>query len=199
MAFARRPRRAAQCDAMIERDVIADLRGLADDHASAVINEEPVADLGARMNVDIGQEAAKPRQQPRRKPPAGPPQTMRDAMPDQRVNAGIGQQGFQLAAGGGIAQADAADVLLDQLQQRRTAAAGHPLSGTLTCGHLRHRTWHTSRAIGKPGIADLAPDARDGLARDRALVVDGMLANAGENPAQLDRNLPSTADPRATR
>ena len=88
---------------MIQRDVVADLGGLADHHTGAMIDEEAVPDGGGGMNVDIGQEAAEPRQQARREPPIGPPETMGDAMPDQRMYAGIGQQGFQLAAGGRIA------------------------------------------------------------------------------------------------
>src|SRR6266700_5949639 len=51
--------------------------------------------------------------------------------------------------------------------------------------HLWHRTWRTSRTIGKSGVADLAPDPRDGLARDRTLIVNRMLSNASENPAQF--------------
>src|SRR5271167_3656016 len=43
----------------------------------------------------------------------------------------------------------------------------------------------TSCAIGKPGVASFAPDARDGLARDRAFVTDCMLSNAREDPAQF--------------
>ncbi len=38
-------------------------------------------------------------------------------MPDQRMDAGIGKQGLELVARGGIAQADAADILPDQPQQ----------------------------------------------------------------------------------
>ena len=44
---------------------------------------------------------------------------MGDAMPDQRMHARIGEQGFQFAAGGGVAQTHATDILLDQPQQRR--------------------------------------------------------------------------------
>jgi hypothetical protein len=33
------------------------------------------------------------------------------------MDAGIGQQGFQLATGSGISQTNAADILFDQLQE----------------------------------------------------------------------------------
>src|SRR5688572_3480028 len=46
MALARRPRGAAECDAVIERDVIADLGGLANHDAGTMIDEEPVTDFG---------------------------------------------------------------------------------------------------------------------------------------------------------
>ena len=41
-------RRAAERDALIDRHVVADLGGLADHHAHAVIDEEAPADLRAR-------------------------------------------------------------------------------------------------------------------------------------------------------
>src|SRR6266700_5546768 len=42
-----------------------------------------------------------------------------------------------------------------------------------------------SGAIRETGIANLAPDPRDGLARDRSLVVDRVLANPGQDAALL--------------
>src|SRR5580704_12255866 len=43
-----------QRDAMIERNVLADGGGFADDHAGAMIDEEGFADGGAGMDVDSG-------------------------------------------------------------------------------------------------------------------------------------------------
>ena len=60
MTLAGRPRRAAEGDAVVERHVLADLGGLADDDAGAVIDEEPPSDAGAGMNIDVGQKAAEP-------------------------------------------------------------------------------------------------------------------------------------------
>jgi hypothetical protein len=42
---------------VIERDVLADLGGLADDDAHAVVDEEAAPDRGAGMNLDAGEEA----------------------------------------------------------------------------------------------------------------------------------------------
>src|SRR3546814_20829237 len=47
---------AAERDALIDRDIVADLGGLADDDAETMIDEEVPADLRARMDVDRGQE-----------------------------------------------------------------------------------------------------------------------------------------------
>src|SRR3546814_7188509 len=45
---------AAERDALIDRDIIADLGGLADHDAETMIDEEVPADLRARMDVDRG-------------------------------------------------------------------------------------------------------------------------------------------------
>ena len=44
--------RAAERDALIEQAVVADLRGLADDDAGAVVDDEPSADLGGRVDLN---------------------------------------------------------------------------------------------------------------------------------------------------
>ena len=46
--------RPAQRDALVEVAVIADLRRFADDDAHAVVDEEALADFGARMDLDAG-------------------------------------------------------------------------------------------------------------------------------------------------
>ena len=61
---------AAQGDALVERDVVADDRGLADDDAHAVIDEEAAADLRAGMNLDAGDQAGDLRQDAGHKAPA---------------------------------------------------------------------------------------------------------------------------------
>ena len=48
---------AAERDALVERDVVADDRRLADDHAHAVVDEEALADGGAGVDLDAGEEA----------------------------------------------------------------------------------------------------------------------------------------------
>ena len=44
---------------MIQRDVVTYFSGFTDHYASAVVDKKAAADGGARVNVDIGQGAAK--------------------------------------------------------------------------------------------------------------------------------------------
>ena len=74
---------------MIEGNVIADDRSLADDHAHAVVNEEAFSDLRARMNLYAGDETGELRQGPRRQLPVSPPQAMRQPMQCNRMEARI--------------------------------------------------------------------------------------------------------------
>ena len=56
-------RHAAQGDTLIEGNVVADFRRLADHAAHAVIDEQAAADGGARMDLDPRQHAPDVRQQ----------------------------------------------------------------------------------------------------------------------------------------
>ena len=67
VALALVPGSAAERDAMVERAVVADFGGFADDHAHAVIDEHAAADRGPRVDLDAGQEAA-PVREPAREP-----------------------------------------------------------------------------------------------------------------------------------
>ena len=48
---------AAKRDALVERAIIADDSGLADDDAHSMVDEEPSADLGTRVNFHTRHEA----------------------------------------------------------------------------------------------------------------------------------------------
>ena len=50
---------------MIDQDIVADLCGLADDHAHAVVDEEPSADLRAGVDLDAGDRPGELRQESR--------------------------------------------------------------------------------------------------------------------------------------
>ena len=47
---------AAERHALVERAVVTDLGGLADDDAAAVVNDKPFADLGAGVNLNAGEK-----------------------------------------------------------------------------------------------------------------------------------------------
>ena len=49
---------ASKRDALVERAIIADDGGLTDDDAHGVVDEEPTADLGARVNFHTCHEAS---------------------------------------------------------------------------------------------------------------------------------------------
>ena len=67
--------------------------------------------------------------------------------------------------------------------RNKTTATASP-TGTSTASDMTTSP-AASRAIGKPGVANLPPDARDGLARDGTLVADCMLPYAREDAAQF--------------
>src|ERR1043165_2204865 len=48
---------AAEGDALVEHDVVADFGSFTDDHAHTVIDEEAAADDGAGMDFDAGEKA----------------------------------------------------------------------------------------------------------------------------------------------
>src|SRR5262249_22848060 len=109
MALAVNELRSAERDALIERHVIADLGRLADDGAHAVIDENPLSDDRTRMNFDPRQPAAQMRNEPREHGEISLPETMRQAMDEDGMNAGIGQQDLEPRPGGRIALHDGLD------------------------------------------------------------------------------------------
>ena len=58
---------AAEGHALVERYVVADDGGLADDDAHAVIDEKAAADFGAGMNLDSRDQPRRLRQRARQK------------------------------------------------------------------------------------------------------------------------------------
>ena len=104
---------------LIEPHVAADDRRLADDDAGAVINEEPLADLSAGMDVDAGRRMRVLGDDARDHRDAEIVEFMREAMADDRGEAG-----------------KAEDDLVDALG-RRIALEGGPEVGVEQGAHLR--------------------------------------------------------------
>jgi hypothetical protein len=71
--------------------VVADDRRLADDDAHAVVDEQPLADLGAGVNLDAGEHAAEVGNDARQDGDVGVVQGVGQAVQLPGVEAGIGQ------------------------------------------------------------------------------------------------------------
>src|SRR6185312_573710 len=80
--------RTAQRDVLVDRDVVADFRGFADD-AEAVIEEGPLPDPGAGMDVDRRQEAREMVDQPGEEIEPSVPEPVREAMEAKSPHSGI--------------------------------------------------------------------------------------------------------------
>ena len=63
MPLARLLARAPEGDALIDGDVLADLGGLADDHPRSVVDEQPFAESGSRVDLDAGEQTSDLRHQ----------------------------------------------------------------------------------------------------------------------------------------
>ena len=109
-------RDAAQRDAVIKRDVVADDGGLADHHAGPVVDDEPAADLRARMDLDGRQNLADVGDEPRQQAGGMPPQPMAQPIEQQRMEARIAQYDLEPAPGRRIAGLERHDILLEPLE-----------------------------------------------------------------------------------
>ncbi len=83
---------------MIQRHVVADLSGLADDRAKAVIDEETPADLRARMDLDARREAGDVAHESAQPLEAVGPERMRDPVHPHRMEPGIEQNDLPYGA-----------------------------------------------------------------------------------------------------
>ena len=81
---------ATQRHALVDRHIVADLGGFADDH-EPVIDEEIAPDRRAGMNVDRGGEAREMVDRARQEIEPGAKQPVRDAVIAERPDAGIQQ------------------------------------------------------------------------------------------------------------
>src|SRR5208283_3968826 len=108
----------AQCDPLVERDVIAHLGSLADNHSHAVIDEKAAADDGAGMDLDSREPARELRECAGQKKHAVLPQPVMDAVPPQRVQAGVEQHDLEPRPRRGIAFEYRGDVFAHQSEVR---------------------------------------------------------------------------------
>src|SRR6185312_17184819 len=107
------PGDAAERDAVVERAIVPDLRGLADHDTHAVVDEDAAADDGAGVDLDAREEARHVRREAREPAQSPAPVRVGDAVQLQRMEAGITREHLPDGPGGGIALEDALDVLTD--------------------------------------------------------------------------------------
>ena len=103
---------------MIKRHIVANLGGFADDHAHAVVDEEPPAYGRAGMDLDAGEEASEMRYQPAEPAQIHMPQPIRDAVNAQGMKAGIAGDDLPSRARGGVAVEYAGDVFTDTVEHK---------------------------------------------------------------------------------
>lgn len=97
---------AAEGHAMVNRAIVTDLGGFADDNAHAVVNEQAAANGRARVDLDAGHMARKLRKPAREEKPLMFVQPVRLPVQDQRVKALIQQEYLERGARGRVAVAD---------------------------------------------------------------------------------------------
>jgi len=88
----------AERDRLVDPHIVTDDRGLADDDAGAVINEEARSDRGPRMDIDAGPGMRNLRHQPGEQPRVQAMQDMGEAVMDDGDHAGIADQDFRKIA-----------------------------------------------------------------------------------------------------
>src|SRR5262245_18034803 len=113
-------RDAAEGDTLIEGHIVPELRRLADHQTGAVVDEQPVADGGAGMDVDAGQHPSKMRDDPPHKAPAAAPEPVPAPIEDQSVKTRIGKGDLQPGPGCGVPGDHAIDVVANVLEKHAT-------------------------------------------------------------------------------
>lgn len=100
----------AQRHTLIDQHVVADLAGLPDDHAHAMIDEEATPNGGAGVDLNAGQAARKLRNGACQREPTAPVKAVRDAMEQHGVEPWITQHDLEHGARGGVAPEDGIDL-----------------------------------------------------------------------------------------
>ena len=135
MAVARAER--AERHALIELDVVADDRRLADDDAGAVVDEEIFADLRAGVDVNAGRTVGILAHDARDERNLALVELVRYAVDEDRVQAGVGEDDLLLAAGGGVAVEVCGHVLHEHGLDLRQAAQEAVAHGARALAQLR--------------------------------------------------------------
>ncbi len=108
---------SAESDALVERYVVADDGGFADDNAHAVIDEEAAADDGAGMDLDAGPEADDLGHEAGEEFEVPAPEPVVDAVNPDRLQARVAEQHHEPRGRGGVALEDDPGVFADVLEE----------------------------------------------------------------------------------
>src|SRR5204862_1735755 len=103
-------RRAAERHALVDSAAVADLGGLADHHAHAVVDEDAGADFRARVDFDAGEEAPEMRGEAPEPLQSMQPEAARELVDPDRVQTRIAGQHLPSTAGRRVALEDAGDI-----------------------------------------------------------------------------------------
>ena len=101
---------AAEGDALVEHDVVADLGGLADDDAHAVIDEQPFADPSGWVDLDAGQRPVQVRDDACEQVLAPLVEAVGDPVDLAGMKSGVAEDDFEIASGGRVTLARGLDV-----------------------------------------------------------------------------------------
>jgi hypothetical protein len=108
---------ATESNALVDRDVVPDDGGFANDDTHAVVDEEAAADDGAGVDLDAGPEAGDLGHEAGEELEAPAPEPMIDAMNPDGLEAGIAEQDHEARGCGGISFEDAARVFADVFEE----------------------------------------------------------------------------------
>src|SRR5690554_6002524 len=115
MALAFLPTGSAQSHAVVERAIIADLGGLADNHAHAMVDEKTPADTRAGVDLDAGEPAREKRQKTCQPAQPALPQPMVHAMQKNRVEPRVAGHYFESVTRRRVALHYAANIFFELL------------------------------------------------------------------------------------
>ena len=87
MAFSLLCSNAAQCYALVECAVVTHHRGLTDDDAAAMVNEDPMSQNSPRMDLDQGKKSGDLGDQTPEESHIVNPEPVGDPVPDQGMDA----------------------------------------------------------------------------------------------------------------
>ena len=133
-------RLAAERRAVEQHHVVADLGGLADDDAHAVVDEQPPAEPGAGVDLDAGDRPRELGDQPRGQPQAGlVPHPVRQPVHPDRVHARVAEGDLGERPGRGVAVPGGLEVLPEGREEVQVVRTSVPSSCAVGGGRAAER------------------------------------------------------------